>query len=158
MGTVHHLLRPDERLVVACFDGLRHFRESYDPSILACVRIALASRCGGRADAVLSQALLVDRVLDPEESGRGAWDGQNPQDGALGLLAIVEAAQSSQTRLQALLRAAPHVDADRVQLIVRFAALLLVCGLRLPRRDEERARPPLRHGPRLRPVIDRRAV
>ena len=161
MGIVHHLLRPDERLIVECFAELVRFRQSYDPLILATLRSRLAPRFGRASEAILSQALLVDQLLtaglsaDPEDrSGR-----RTASDAELRLLALIEAAQSSRSRLEILLlRETGEFDAGQGYILVRFAALLTADGVSLPRREDHGLQPPVRQRPALKPVYGKRAV
>jgi hypothetical protein len=146
---IHHLLHPDERLLVACFEELGRFRRSCDPAILNGLQERFASRCGSEADELISQALLVDRLF--ALTGMLALQGDSsdyaaaavPQE-ALRLLAIIEAAQTSRVQLEALLNGDDRLDPGGMALFSRFAALLLSCvllscGLRLPARGQHRA-------------------
>ncbi len=55
------------------------------------------------------------------------------------LLALIEAAQSSRSRLDALLAQESKASPELVFVLLRFAALLLSAGLRLPRRELDSA-------------------
>lgn len=163
MGTIHHLLHPDERLIVACFTELGRFRQSYDPAILNALRARFAARCSGQAEELVSQALLVDRIFaltgmsappaEREESVAGAEPA-----GAMRLLAAIEAAQTSRLRLEAILNGEGWLDPAGTTLVVRFAALLLGCGLRLPPRQAFAGARPASRGLRPRAVETRRVV
>lgn len=163
MGTIHHLLHPDERLLVACFEELGRFRRSYDPAILDDLQARLAPRCGAQAEEIVSHALLVDRVFAltgvitaPGEAREGA--AAIEPHAALRLLAAIEAAQSSRLRLEAMLSGEGRPDPGGTVVVVRFAALLLGCGLRLPAREACAGARPASRGLRPRAVETRRVI
>ncbi len=142
MGSIHHILCPDEAAVLACLRDLLRFHDRFDNQLLASAERAIAERCGSSASLIVSQGLFLARILVEDgvlptrlapQAAASVERSANPE--GLGLLALVEAAQSSRNRLETLLLAAARPTPELVFVMIRFAALLLSAGLRLPRRD-----------------------
>ncbi len=121
---------------------LQRFGDDFEQTYLDAAERRLAGLCGSSARAIVSQGLFLARILAEDgiaqtPSGpREAPQSCRRADGAdMRLLALIEAAQSSRNRLEALLRQEARPTPELVFVLIRFAALLLSAGLRLPRRD-----------------------
>ena len=149
MGSVHHLLRPEEAALVACLRDLQRFGESFEQTHLRAAERSLAGSCGSGARGVVSQGLFLVRILVEDGVLRRRYAvpravrSWRRGDGAdMRLLGLIEAAQSSRPRLEALLMQEAGPSPELVFVLLRFAALLLSAGLRLPRRERDPLPPP----------------
>ncbi len=151
MGSVDHLLCADEAALLACMRDLQRFGDDFEQTYLDAAERRLAGLCESSARAIVSQGLFLARILAEDgiaqtPSGpREAPQSCRRADGAdLRLLALIEAAQSSRNRLEALLRQEARPTPELVFVLIRFAALLV--------------RRPALAAPRQRSLSDRTAV
>ncbi len=140
MGSVHHLLSAQESALVSCLRDLQRFSDCFEPSWLEAAERSLARPCGSSARAIVSQGLFLVRILaedgvSPRPTGTSEATMRGCEPGDMRLLALIEAAQSSRSRLESLLRDEPSASPELTFVLLRFAALLLTAGLRLPRRE-----------------------
>ncbi len=142
MATVHHLLSADEAALVGSLRDLQRFNDCFEQSCLDAAERALAGPCGSGARAVVSHGLFLVRILAedgvsqrPPASQPTVQPWRRAGAGDMRLLALVEAAQSSRSRLEELLTDEANASPELIFVLMRFAALLLTAGLRLPRRE-----------------------
>ncbi len=142
MGSIHYLLCAEEDAVIGCLRDLQRFGETFEQFHLDAAERALAGPCGSSARAIVSQGLFLARIMAEDGVSPGheakplsahVW--RRADKGDMRLLALVEAAQSSRSRLESLLREEARPSPELVFVLIRFAALLLSAGLRLPRRE-----------------------
>ncbi len=148
MGTVHHLLSADEAALIGCLRDLQRFDDCFEHSCLEAAERTLAGPCGSGARAVVSQGLFLVRILAedgvsqrpyPPNPGTQPW--RRAEQGDMRLLALIEAAQSSRSRLEGLLTNEVNASPELTFVLMRFAALLLAAGLRLPSRERGASAP-----------------
>ncbi len=142
MDNVVHLLGGAEHAVLRVSRNLAQFRRSYDLRALEPVKAELSAMFGNAANAVLSQAIVLDRLL---MRGGFAQDWLHPDDprateGELALLELVRCGQQSLFDLDRLVTAQFLCRrSDVVSAVCRYASMMLLAGLALPARGAGRA-------------------